>query len=72
MEDYIIRFKSITPLTGFNDYALVARFKASLNPSLGFEVIKNGAPANDNLDAWYNRSMELACGYLDAKKTFGD
>ena len=54
------RFKSIAPLTGFNNYALVARFKAGLNPSLGFEVIKNGAPADDNLDAWYDRSTELA------------
>ncbi|KAF8671904.1 hypothetical protein AX14_005634 [Amanita brunnescens Koide BX004] len=72
VEDYIIRFKSIAPLTGFNNYALVARFKAGLNPSLGFEVIKNGAPADDNLDAWYDRSTELARGYRDAKKTFGD
>ncbi|KAF8702665.1 hypothetical protein AX14_014355 [Amanita brunnescens Koide BX004] len=72
VEDYIIRFKSIAPLTGFNDYALVARFKVGLNPSLGFEVIKNGAPADDNLDAWYDRSTELARGYWDAKKTFGD
>ncbi|KAF8689163.1 hypothetical protein AX14_003375 [Amanita brunnescens Koide BX004] len=72
VEDYIIRFKSIAPLTGFNNYALVAHFKAGLNPSLGFEVIKNGAPADDNLDAWYDRSTELARGYRDAKKTFGD
>ncbi|KAF8707066.1 hypothetical protein AX14_013697 [Amanita brunnescens Koide BX004] len=72
VEDYIIWFKSITPLTGFNNYALVARFKAGLNLSLGFEVIKNGAPADDNLDAWYDCSMELARGYRDAKKTFGD
>ena len=72
VEDYIIRFKSIAPLTGFNSYALVARFKAGLNPSLGFEVVKNGAPADDNLDAWYDRSTELARGYRDAKKTFGD
>ena len=72
VEDYIIRFKSIAPLTGFNNYALVARFKAGLNPSLGFEVIKNGAPADDNLDAWYDRSTELARGYRDAKTTFGD
>ncbi|KAF8697687.1 hypothetical protein AX14_001302 [Amanita brunnescens Koide BX004] len=72
VEDYIIWFKSIAPLTGFNNYALVARFKARLNPLLGFEVIKNGAPADDNLDAWYDRSTELARGYRDAKKTFGD
>ncbi|KAF8643219.1 hypothetical protein AX14_009593 [Amanita brunnescens Koide BX004] len=72
VEDYIIRFKSIAPLMGFNNYALVARFKAGLNPSLGFEVIKNGAPADDNLDAWYDRSTELARSYRDAKKTFGD
>ncbi|KAF8670115.1 hypothetical protein AX14_005943 [Amanita brunnescens Koide BX004] len=72
VEDYIIRFKSIAPLTGFNNYALVARFKAGLNPSLGFEVIKNRAPADDNLDAWYDRSTELVRDYRDAKKTFGD
>ena len=72
VEDYIIRFKSIAPLTGFNNYALIARFKAGLNPSLGFEVIKNRAPADDNLDAWYEHSTELARGYRDAKKTFGD
>ena len=72
IEDYIIRFKSIAPLTGFNDYTLVARFKVVLNPSLGFEVIKNGAPADNDLDAWYDRSTELARGYQDAKKTFGD
>ncbi|KAF8697561.1 hypothetical protein AX14_001337 [Amanita brunnescens Koide BX004] len=72
VEDYIIRFKSIAPLTGFNNYALVAHFKAGLNPSLGFEVIKNGAPADDNLDAWYDHSTELAQGYRDVKKTFGD
>ena len=72
VEDYIIRFKSIAPLTGFNNYALVARFKARLNPSLGFEVIKNGAPADDNVDAWYDCSTELARGYRDTKKTFGD
>lgn len=54
VEDYIIWFKSIAPLTGFNDYALVACFKAGLNLLLGFEVIKNGAPADDNLDAWYD------------------
>ena len=60
IEDYIIHFKSIAPLTGFNDYTLVARFKVVLNPSLGFEVIKNGAPADNDLDAWYDRSTELA------------
>jgi hypothetical protein len=72
IEDYIIWFKSIASLTRFNNYALIACFKAGLNPLLGFEVIKNGAPANDNLDAWYDRSTELARGYQDAKKTFGD
>ena len=46
--------------TGFNNYTLVACFKVGLNPSLGFKVIKNGAPADDNLDAWYDQSTELA------------
>ena len=53
VEDYIVQFKSLVPLTEFNDFALVAQFKAGLHPKLGYDVVRSGVPVDDNLDAWY-------------------
>ena len=53
VEDYIVQFKSLVPLTEFNDYALVAQFKAGLHPKLGYDIVRAGAPADDDLEAWY-------------------
>ena len=52
-EDYIIQFKSLVPLTEFNDYTLVMQFKAGLHPKLGYNIMRAGAPADDDLEAWY-------------------
>ena len=46
VEDYNVRFKSIAAITGFNDTALVAMYRAGLNHKLGYEVVKAGAPQN--------------------------
>ena len=53
VEDYIVQFKSLVPLTEFNDYAFIAQFKAGLHPKLGYNIVRSGAPADDNLEAWY-------------------
>ena len=53
VEDYIIQFKSLVPLMEFNDYTLVAQFKAGLHPKLGYDIVRAGAPADDDLEAWY-------------------
>ena len=60
VEDYIIQFKLLVPLTEFNDYALVAQFKAGLHPKLGYNIIRAGALADNDLEAWYARSTEMA------------
>ena len=53
VEDYIVQFKSLVPLTEFNDYTLVVQFKARLHPKLGYDIVREGAPADDDLEAWY-------------------
>lgn len=58
VEDYVIKFKSLAPLTEFNDYALVSQFRQGLNPNLGFDIVRATAPADDDLEAWYARSVE--------------
>ena len=72
VEDYIVQFKSLVPLTEFNDYVLVAQFKVGLHPKLGYDIVRAGAPADDNLEAWYTRSTEMARVFRDAKRFYGD
>lgn len=61
VEDYIIEFKLLVPLTGYNDYALVATFKKGLYPTLGYEIMRMVPnPPNNNVDAWYERVMVVA------------
>ena len=72
VEDYIIQFKSLVPLTEFNDYVLVTQFKARLHPKLRYDIVRAGAPADDNLEAWYTRSTEMARAFQDAKRFYGD
>ena len=72
VEDYIIQFKSLVPLTEFNDYALVAQFKARLHPKLGYDIVRAGALVDDDLEAWYARSTEMARAFRDAKRFYGD
>ena len=63
VEDYIVQFKSLVPLMEFNNYALAAQFKARLHPKLGYDIVREGAPADDDLEAWYARSTEMARGF---------
>ena len=72
VEDYIVQFKSLVLLTKFNDYALVAQFKANLHPKLGYDIVRVGAPADDDLEAWYAQSTEMARAFQDAKRFYGD
>ena len=72
VEDYIVQFKSLVPLTEFNDYALVVQFKAGLHPKLGYNIVRAGAPADDDLEAWYTRSTEMARAFRDAKQFYRD
>ena len=72
VEDYIIQFKLLVPLTEFNDYALVAQFKAGLHPKLGYNIIRAGALADNELEAWYTQSTEMARAFRDAKRFYGD
>ena len=72
VEDYIVQFKSLVPLTEFNDYTLVVQFKAGLHPKLGYNIVRAGAPADDDLEAWYTRSTEMARVFQDAKRFYGD
>ena len=60
VEDYIVQFKSLVPLTKFNNYALVAQFKVGLHPKLGYNIVRAGAPVDDDLEAWYARSTKMA------------
>ena len=53
VEDYVIKFKSLVPLTEFNDYALVSQFRQGLNPNLGFDIVRATAPADNDLERWY-------------------
>ena len=71
MEDYIVQFKSLVPLTEFNDYALVAQFKAGLHPKLGYDIVRVGAPADDDLEVWYTQSTEMARAFREAKQFYG-
>ena len=72
VEDYIIQFKSLVPLTEFNDYALVTQFKAGLHPKLRYDIVRAGAPANNDLEAWYAQSTKMARAFRDAKRFYGD
>ena len=60
VEDYIIAFKALVPLSGFNDYALVAQFRRGLHPKLGYDIVRTGAPGDEDLEGWYTRSTEMA------------
>ena len=53
VEDYIIAFKALVPLSGFNDYALVAQFRQGLHPKLGYDIVRAGAPGDEDLEGWY-------------------
>ena len=72
VEDYNVRFKSVATITGFNDMALVAMYQAGINHKLGYEIIKAGAPDEEDLDAWMHRAVELAKAYCGAKRYFGN
>ena len=72
VEDYIVQFKSLVPLTEFNNYALVTQFKAGLHLKLGYDIVRAGALADDDLEAWYARSTEMARAFRDAKRFYGD
>ena len=72
VEDYIVQFKSLVLLTEFNDYALVTQFKAGLHPKLGYDIVRAGAPADDDLEAWYARLTKMARAFRDAKRFYGD
>ena len=72
VEDYIIQFKSLVPLTEFNDYALVVQFKAGPHPKLRYDIVRAGALADDDLEVWYARSTEMARAFWDAKRFYGD
>ena len=72
VEDYIIAFKALVPLSGFNDYALVAQFRRGLHPKLGYDIVRTGAPGDEDLEGWYTRSMEMARAFQDAKRYYGD
>ena len=67
VEDYIIAFKALIPLTRFNDYALVAQFRKGLHPKLGYDVVRAGAPGDEDLEGWYTRTTEMARAFRDAK-----
>ena len=72
VEDYIIAFKALVPLSGFNDYALVVQFRRGLHPKLGYDIVRTGAPADEDLEGWYTCSMEMARAFRDAKRYYGD
>ena len=72
VEDYIVQFKSLVLLTEFNDYALVTQFKAGLHPKLGYDIVRAGVPTDDDLEAWYAQSTEMARAFRDAKRFYGD
>ena len=73
VEDYIVQFKSLVPLMEFNNYALAAQFKARLHPKLGYDIIRAGAPADDDLEAWYTNQLkwqehsEMPRGFMETK-----
>jgi hypothetical protein len=50
----------------------VAQFKAGLNPKLGYNIVRVGAPPDDDLEAWYTRSTEMVRAFRDAKRFYGD
>ena len=60
------------PLTEFNNYVLVAQFKAGLHPKLRYDIVRAGALVDDDLEAWYTRSTEMARAFRDAKRFYGD
>ena len=72
VEDYDIKFKSLAPLMEFNDYTLISQFRQGLNPNLGFDIVRATAPADDDLEVWYTRSVEMARAYRDTKKYYGN
>ena len=72
VEDYIIAFKALVPLSGFNDYALVAQFRRGLHPKLGYDIVRTGALGDEDLEGWYTRSTEMARAFRDAKRYYGD
>jgi hypothetical protein len=72
VEDYIIKFKALALLTGYNDYALIAAFRKGLSPALGYDIVRSIPPDDDDLEAWYTRSTEMARAYRDPKKYYGE
>ena len=72
VEDYIIAFKALIPLTGFNAYMLVAQFRQGLHPKLGYDIVRMGAPGDEDLEGWYTHSTEMAQAFRDVKWYYGD
>ena len=72
VEDNIIAFKALIPLMGFNDYALVAQFRKGLHPKLGYDVVRAGAPGDDDLEGWYMRTTKMVRAFQDAKRYYGN
>ena len=72
VKDYIITFKVLIPLTGFNDYVLVAQFRKGLHPKLGYDVVRAGAPGDEDLKGWYTPTTEMARAFRDAKHYYGN
>ena len=75
VEDYIIDFRGLAQLTGYNDIALIAQFRRGLNPQLGLKIVENGAPGDGtttgDLENWYKKVNELNKAWRDAKKFYG-
>ena len=52
--------------------ALVTMYQAGINHKLRYEIVKAGAPDEEDLDAWMHQAVELAKAYRNAKRYFGN
>ena len=39
---------------------------------MGYDIVRTGAPADEDLEGWYTQSAEITQVFRDAKRYYGD
>ena len=75
IEEYVIEFRGWANLAGFDEIALVDQFKKGIKVALGRKIMELGSPGDGStagqLEAWYNRAIELERQYRESERYYG-
>ena len=75
IEEYVIEFQGWANLAGFDEIALVNQFKKGIKVALSRKIMELGSPGDGSttgqLEAWYNRAIELERQYRESERYYG-